>query len=66
MLARDDGARAEAGRIEVAHVPRYAVGDPPRDIAVPHLSSYGVWTHSSYWHAAELASTVRAELGATR
>jgi hypothetical protein len=40
-----------------------ADGKLPRDIAVRHLASYKLWTHSSYWHSAELVSAVREELG---
>lgn len=34
----------------------------PRDIAVAHLASYGLWTHSAYWHAPELPSAIASTM----
>jgi hypothetical protein len=42
-----------------AKVFRLADGTPPEDTRVPHLASYGLWTHSVYWKTAELLGAIR-------
>jgi hypothetical protein len=38
-------------------------GSSPRDLAVPHLVSSGLWTHSSYWNLDSVAQDIATALG---
>ncbi|MGF1429633.1 hypothetical protein [Kitasatospora sp. LaBMicrA B282] len=41
-----------------AGVFRLADGGAPTDLPVGHLASTGLWTHSAYWEAPEVAATI--------
>ena len=49
-----------AARVFQLGTPEHPVA--PHDVAVAHLASYGLWTHSAYWHAPELPSAIAATM----
>ncbi|WP_280703715.1 hypothetical protein [Kitasatospora sp. GP82] len=34
----------------------------PHDVAVPHLTSSGLWTHSAYWKSTDLPEQIRSTM----
>ncbi len=46
----------------VFHLGTAAQPVAPTDVAVAHLASYGLWTHSAYWHAPELPEAITATM----